>query len=340
MKLRSGSWKVAVAVLAVMGLCGARAQAEGEVEIKLGTLAPAGSPWHNLLKETASRWTEISAGKVKLRVYAGGVSGDESQMIKKMAINQLQAAGLSSVGLHEITPEPLGLDLPLMVNNHGEKDYLIEKLGPKLEKALLAKGFVVLSWTDVGMVHFFSTKSRATLGDMQGGKLFAWEGDADALSAWRKAGFHPVVLSSTDILPSLQTGMIDTVAYPPVVALAIRMHLKAKYMSDLPWASLTGAMVIEKRVWDKVPADLQPKLLEVSRQVGGKARDEARKLEQDALTKMKAQGLTVVAITDRPAWDTMVKGVYESVRGKVVPAATFDEVQRLLKEYRSQHAAN
>ena len=114
-------------------------------------------------------------------------------------------------------------------------------MAPKLERIIEAKGYVVLGWSEVGFVRFFSTKKFASLAEMQDAKMFCWEGDPASAEAWRAGGFHPVVMSSTDIVPGLQTGLIDTVALAPLYAYSSRMFEKAKYMLDLPWAVLTGA---------------------------------------------------------------------------------------------------
>ena len=77
--------------------------------------------------------------------------------------------------------------------------------------------------------------------------------------AWKNAGFKPVVLSSADLVPSLQVGKIDALCYPPVLVLAAGMHNKAKFMLDFPYSSLTGVTVVDKNTWEKVPADLRPR---------------------------------------------------------------------------------
>src|SRR5947209_11010805 len=104
--------KIAFALFALLF---AAAPARADVVIKVGTLAPNGSPWHTLLKEMGQKWEQASGGKVKLRVYPGGVLGNEGDMIKKMRIGQLQAAAVTTIGLHDISPDPQSLDVPMMI---------------------------------------------------------------------------------------------------------------------------------------------------------------------------------------------------------------------------------
>jgi len=162
-----------------MGLLLAAAPASAqEVRIKLGTLAPNGSTWHTLLKEMGQKWSEASGGKVKLVIYPGGVLGNEGDMVKKMRIGQLQAAALTTIGLHEISPEPQAVDMPMMIDSWNTLDYVMDHIGPDLEKNIEAKGYAVIYWSEVGFVRFFSTKKYDTFADLQkNGKVFTWDGD-------------------------------------------------------------------------------------------------------------------------------------------------------------------
>jgi TRAP-type C4-dicarboxylate transport system substrate-binding protein len=312
--------------------------AHADVIIKLGTLAPNGSPWHTLLKEMGQKWEQASGGKVKLRVYPGGVLGNEGDMIKKMRIGQLQAAAVTTIGLHDISPDPQAVDVPGMVDSWATLDYVMDRMAPQLERAVEQKGYVVLGWSEVGFVRFFSTKKLATLPEMQSAKMFCWEGDPASADAWRAGGFHPVVMSSTDIVPSLQTGLIDTVALAPLYAYSSRVFERAKYMLDLPWAVLTGATVVRKDDWDKVPADIKPKLIEISREYSKKIGLEVRRMDTEALDNMVKQGLVMVKPVNGPEFIHAAQKTYDVIRTRVVPAETFAEVKKLVDEAHARSA--
>ena len=98
--------------------------------IKLGTIAPEGSPWHDGLLELAQRWRELSGGQIDLRIYPGGVSGDEPDMIRKMRIGQLHAAALTTVGLTTVVPDIEALAFPTVVRSDAELDQVIRRVGP------------------------------------------------------------------------------------------------------------------------------------------------------------------------------------------------------------------
>ncbi len=141
-----------LALAALVALAAARASAQ-EIQVKLGTLAPQGSTWHNLLKELAERWATVSGGKVKLRIYAGGTQGSEGDMVRKMAVGQLQAASITNIGMHDLLKEPSVYSTPGIVDSAAEFQVVFPKVEKKLEALLLEKDYVVLNWAQVGTVQ-------------------------------------------------------------------------------------------------------------------------------------------------------------------------------------------
>jgi TRAP-type C4-dicarboxylate transport system substrate-binding protein len=304
----------------------APAAASAQVTIKLGTLAPQGSTWHELLKDMAQRWEQASNGQVKLRIYAGGTQGSEGDMVRKMGIGQLQAASITAVGMHDIVPEPQVLSVPFLYDDDKLVECALEKLRPKLEVALERRGLVALQWSRIGAIGLFCSKPFRTPAEAHDAKVWAWEGDPKSVDAYRAAGFHPVVLSATDIVPSLQTGMIECVPNVPLYVLTARLFDRAKYMLDVPWSYMIGATLVRKDAWEKVPAELRPKLIAIATELGNKVDAEVKRLNDDAVAAMQKQGLTVVK-GDAPAWRAAMEKSWPIVRGGVVPAEFFDEAK-------------
>lgn len=309
-----------------------------QVTVKLGTLAPQGSTWHKILLEMGEKWAQASNGRVKLRIYPGGAQGSEGDMVRKMGVGQLQAAAISNVGMHDIVKEPQAISAPAMIESSPELQAVLTKLEPKLDALLDARGFVALQWSEIGALKLFCAKPYSTPAEMGDAKMFAWDGDPASVEAWKAAGFRPVVLSSTDIVPSLQTGMINCIANVPLYVLTARLFERANNMMDVNWGFLVGATVIKKEAWEKIPADLRPKLLAIARELGNKVDAEVKRLNEDAIAAMKKQGLNVVA-TDAAAWRASAEKSWPVVRGGVVPVEFFDQVVKARDEYRSTKGA-
>jgi TRAP-type C4-dicarboxylate transport system substrate-binding protein len=323
------------ALALAMALAAPRARAaEPELVLKLATLAPQGSSWHGLLREMGERWAEASGGRVRLRIYAGGTQGGEGDMVRKMAVGQLHAAAITNVGMHDIVAEPAVFTAPGLVASDAEFQALLPRLAPRLEALLAARGYAVLHWVSVGMAQLYCDRPYRTPAEMSGARVFAWEGDPAAVEAFRAAGFHPVVLGVTDIPAALQTGMIGCVVQPAAYALTARIFETAHHMVDYPWAYLVGATIVRREAWERVPPGLRPRLLAIAAEAGVRLDADARRLGQEAVAAMRKQGLEVVAVDPAP-WRAAAERTWPVIRGKVMPAAFFDEVVRVRDEVRA-----
>jgi TRAP-type C4-dicarboxylate transport system substrate-binding protein len=321
-------------LLAALLAAAAPLAAGAQVTIKLGTLAPQGSTWHERLKELAQRWEQVSNGQVKLRIYAGGTQGSEGEMVRKMGIGQLQAAAITGVGMHDVIPEPQALSVPFLFDDENQVECALNKLKPKLEQALERRGLVALQWSRVGAISLFCTKPFRTPAEAKDAKFWAWEGDPKSVDGYRAAGFHPVVLSVTDIVPSLQTGMIDCISNVPLYVLTARLFDRARYMLDVPWSYMIGATLVRKDAWEKIPADIRPKLLAVAAEIGDRIDTEVKKLNGDAVAAMEKQGLQVVKGDPAP-WRAAMERSWPIIRGGVIPAEFFDEAKAVRDQCRA-----
>ena len=312
--------------------------AQHQTVIKMGTLAPEGSPWHQVLQRMGERWRNISGGAVRLNIYAGGNLGDEPDLVNKMRIGQIQAVALSGAGMERIEPGVSCLQIPMMFRSYEELDYVRDHLAPRLESMIDARGFIVLNWGDAGWVHFFTRRPVRQIGEMRRMSLFVWAGfNNDELELWKTAGFRPQPLAATDILPSLQTGLIDAVPLPPLYALLDQVFGIAKYMNDIKWSPLVGTTVIAKPAWEKLPAGQRAEMLAAAREAGDELRQSIRKMGDDAVTAMRNRNLVVshADAADEEEWRRETESMYPRIRGKIVPADLFDEVLRLRDQYRS-----
>lgn len=334
----------AASALLALGLAGPAAAAAGPasagetVRVRLATLAPRGSSFHQLLLAMGERWREVSNGRVSLTVYPDGTMGGEADTVRRMRIGQLQAGMLTAVGLSEIDASVTALGTtPLVFRTLDELDHVREKLSPVLEERLRARGFVVLFWGDAGWVRFFSKEPVSRPSDLKRLSLFVWAGDVEMVDILKGAGYQPVPLEPNDILPGLQTGLIAAVPAVAVYALASQLYRSAGHMLDLDWAPLVGAAVVTAKVWDPLPPETREALLGVARETGEAVRARSRAEADQAVEAMRKRGLQVHAVPPaaEAEWRATTGSFYPQIRGRLVPADLFDEVQRLVAEYRA-----
>lgn len=307
--------------------------------IKMATLAPEGSSWYKVLQTMGEGWRKATNGAVTLRIYPGGVSGDEEAVIRKMRVGQLQAAAITGMGLAYVDRSFYALHVPMMYASDDEFDYVRDRLAPVLERKLEEKGIIVLNWGDAGWVHFFAKTPFTRPEEVKAMKLFVGAGDTNLIQLYKETGFNPVALSAIDILPGLQSGLINAFDTTPLVALAFQWFGLAPHMADLRWAPLTGATVIDRKAWLSIPESLRPKILEESRNAGRSLRDEIRRLNDEAVKVMVKNGLKVLQVPPdvRAEWRKLVEDVHPQIRGKIIPADIFDAARKYRDEYRATH---
>lgn len=308
------------------------------VTIKMATLVPEGSSWFLILKEMAEKWKTASGGRVVVRVYPGGVAGDDPDVVGKMRVGTLNAGVLTTVGLAEIDSSVRALSMPLMYSGYDEAYAVLERMRPRLEATLEARGFVVLNWADAGWTYFFAQRPVTTPDDLRPLKLFVWAGDPRGIEVWRSAGFNPVPLPSTEILAALQTGRVNALGCPPQVAVIAQYYNHAKNMTDLPWQLLLGATVLSKATWEKIPADARAALRDAGREAGLRMQAAIRQSSARDVEAMRKRGLNVVAADARTRvrWEKLAESLYPKMRGNTVPADAFDEALRYRDEYRKR----
>ena len=321
-----------------LGLFLAPAAFAQTITIKLATLAPEGTTWYNGLRQMGDSWSEISGGKVKLKIYAGGVAGNEGTQVRKMRIGQLHAAGLSNLGLLDIDPGPQVINTPMLIRSYDELDCVMAAITPTLEQRLLDKGFKVLSWSDAGWTHYFNSQPVLYPADAAKYKVWAWEGDPAAVIGFRKAGLNPVVVQSVEVIPSLQSGLIDGFFTTPLASLSMQWFALAPHMLSVPWAPLTGATVITTDAWAAIPAEYHEPFLQAAREVGASLKAEIRRQDNAAIKVMQKYGLTVVQADDAVTqqWTEVATSLFPYFREEIVPAEVFDLTQRSVEACRAR----
>jgi TRAP-type C4-dicarboxylate transport system substrate-binding protein len=305
---------------------------------RIGTLAPKNSLYHRQLLEVGEAWRSAQGGNAKYVVFPDGSQGGEAELARRMRIGQLQGALLSVVGLNEIEPSISALQsMPLLFKSWEEVDYVREKMRPAMEKKFLDKGFIVLAWGDAGWVRFFSKEPVFRPDDFKKMKFFSFAGESEQQEIMKSLGYTPVPLETADILPAIQTGMINVVPSTPYFALATQVFNTAPNMLEINWAPIVGALVVTQKAWDDMTPAGQQALKAAGEKAGAQIRNKARQEVEEAVEAMKRRGLVVNKpnVEQQREWNDLAEKLYPRIRGNLVPAETFDEVFKHLKAFRA-----
>jgi len=308
------------------------------ITIKVATLVPEGSPWHKALKKMAAEWQEISDGRVQLKIYAGGTAGNETDTIRKMRINQVQAAMVTGKGLGYIHPDFYVYQLPFMTHSDEELDYLFLQLQPELEKLLEGKGFTLLAFSKSGWLRFFADTEAITPEEMRKLKLFSLEGSSSIDQAMKEMGFQIVPLKANDVFAAMQSGMVDAFAAAPLVAAAMQWFALAPHMNDFFWTPLTGGVIISNRAWKMIPSELHSRLKASTETIFRDLYYEAMEVEKQAILIMKENGLVIHPVPENTLsrWRSMAEKGFGLLIGDTISREIYEQALLILEEYRNK----
>lgn len=305
-----------------------------KIVVKMATLAPEGTEWHGMLIEMGQEWKKATDGLVHLRIYPGGVIGDERDMVRKMRIGQIHSAGITTEGLTEIVPEFAAFYIPLAFKNEEDIQLVLDNLYSELDKKLEEKGFKLLYLADLGWAYWFSDSKVTSPLDLKDKKIFTWAGNFKWAEIYKKAGFNPVPLASTDILSGLQTGLIDAMSTMPLYALAQQSFGITNHMLDLKWGTLLAGIIIDMKTWNRIPNKYHDDLISIANDIRERQKETNKNAEAQAIAAMKEYGLIIHSPTEEETklWQKEVDKMEPYLRGNVIPADVYDRVIGLTRE--------
>ena len=304
------------------------------IVIKLATLAPEGTEYYNLLLEMGQRWQEETDGQVMLRIYPNGVVGRESDTIRKMRIGQIQASAMSSIGLADLTDKIQAFTIPMIYKDYDDVERVKSVMFDDISDGLSESGFKLLFLVDIGWVYWFSVNEIAVPEDLRNAKIYTTAGDYVTVELFKRFGFNAIPVSETDILTSLQTGMINSMQTVPILSLSSGWFALMPNMLDLKWAVFIGAVIVDERVWSKIRPEHQKAMMEIAQEIGKKYQENGRATDAKAIEMMKEYGMKVKTPTDEELkiWEDFKKEIMPDVIDAYVPEEVYNKVTSAIDE--------
>ncbi len=305
--------------------------------IKVAVVMPDGSPWTNSLRNMASEIEKQTAGEVKFKIYAGGISGDEVDVIRKMQVNRIHAAGFSGVGLGILLPKIRILEAPMLYNNYEEIDLVKKKLYNEFSEDFAKRGYVLLGFIEAGFVYFFSKRSMSGHDGLKNIRMWVWKSDAVAKTTLETFGIKTYPLHLADVNTGLETGMIDSFYSPPLAAIVFQWFSKIQYFLDYPMVNSTGALLIKKSIFDKLSKDNQEIFKKTAKKYCRELIRLARKDNEKALTILKKEGVIFESPPKKQitSFHEDAGKIYEKSIPQLYSRELFNRVQDILKTYRN-----
>lgn len=281
---------------------------------KIASLAPANSIWAKRFTEFAEAVTRKTGGEVGFKIYAGGVMGDERAMYRKMRAGQIQGGGFTMTGIGEVVPDFRVMSVPFLFHSYQEVDQVTAHIWPQLKEAFAAQGLELIAPTEVGFVYTLSTEPIDSVEALRRSRSWAPDGDPISLEFLKAAKVSSVPLLIPDVLPSLESGMVNAVYNSFYGSIILQWHYKIKYITDIPFAYAYGAFVLDRKKFSALPPEFVRVIEGEAREVFGKLLADTRQSNAEALAVLKEKG--VIQVTPGP----QAVGELYQIREKTIDA--------------------
>lgn len=310
--------------------------------LKFATLMPTGTAWSKILDNWVEEIEAKSNGRIKVKMFSGGVMGDEPDVLRKIRKGQLHGGLFTGYGIGRIYSPARVLEMPFLFKTVDESDYVREQIMPEIEAGFRENGFELLGWPEVGFIHFFSTQPISSVDDIKKLQIWLWQGDPLGEAFFKAADIDPIPLSIMDVYTQLSAkhGSINTVYTSTFGAIALQWYTKLKYATRIPLTNAIGGIVVSNRFYKKLPADLKQLLkttgIAMSTEIRANAREENRK----SIDILEKNGIKFML-----NWDEVDMNEILSIRDNAaayleetnyIPASTFSRTEKILTEYRSR----
>ncbi|MDM7915609.1 MAG: TRAP transporter substrate-binding protein DctP, partial [Candidatus Eisenbacteria bacterium] len=272
-----------------------------------------------------------------LKFYAGGVQGDELVVLRKIRAGQLQGGGFTGVGLGEIEPNLRVLEVPFTFRNEAEIAAVHRALDPTFEPMLREDGWEILGWADVGPVYLFTKQPVHQIDDLKKMRMWLWEGDPIAEKLLQTVGVSPVPLPITDVVTSLQTGLIDAVYNGPLACIALQWYTRISYMTDLPVTQASGAVVVSRKAFEQLSPAAQQTVHALANDAFARLREETARENAESIGVLKQKGIQIVSLEPGQAgsFNAIGKQVRDELAGKLYTREILDRALAAVEQYRA-----
>jgi tripartite ATP-independent transporter DctP family solute receptor len=289
------------------------------IVMKIATVAPENTPWEKQLRKFKKYVEKETNGRVKVKMFMGGSLGGEKSLVRRTAQGSIQVFGGSSAALGSLVPELNVLESPFLFDSYAEADRKLD--GPAkgtAAKAVARRGFKFGFWAENGFRSWYTKdkKIRAP-GDLDGLRMRSQEALVH-LETYRALGASPVPIDVTNVLTSLQTGVVDGFDNTPLFAFAASWYQAAKHLTLSKHAYQPGVVVYSKSWFDGLPSDVKQVLTNVPQEMVQDGRSSVRRMEPVLVKNLKRYGIDVHDPSDAElaAFKSRTSGVAAKVARK------------------------
>jgi TRAP-type C4-dicarboxylate transport system substrate-binding protein len=313
--------------------------AQRKITIKLASLVPENTPWGTAINRMAAEWAQTTNGEVEVIVYHNGAAGNENEILRKLRINQIQAAVITSMGMYSVTPEVMSVSYPFLIRNDAELDAVLRVIKPDLDARLQQSGFTTLAWARAGWIKLFSRTPISTPNDLRRLRFGTSGDDQQMLQTFRIMGYQMIPVNLTEIVVQLNSGAVEAIYQSPVFAAGTQLFGVARHMLSINVAPFMGGLILNNTAWRRIPETYRPRLMEICRRMEREIEQSIASMEAESISTMLRYGLIINELTPEQmqVWYDDTARYENNLIGGVNPVFNRDyyiRIRNILTEFR------
>lgn len=296
--------RLALAAVASVAVAFAPGFALAQRVLSMATLAPPGSLPMRVLDSMNRELRRRTGATLAFRWYAGGVQGDESEVVRKIRSGRLDGGALSATGLAQVFRPVLAFQLPAVFRTPEGFVRSFNALRPELEAGFERAGFSILNLSPATGPRMFSTREIRSPDDLRAARPWRWTDDPILPALYAETGATGVPLALPEVLGALQTGRVDTVFAPPSAAIALQWSGHVRFMSERASSGSMAALVLSRTAAQSLTPAQRATIAEVIAQATTIYRPAFLRADGDAVRALESRGVRAVALTaaERQRW--------------------------------------
>lgn len=325
-------WALMVGLCALLVPSLASVSAAGTTTIRMASLAPAGSSWDKIFRAWGNTLKKDTGGAVQFQFFPGGVAGDERDVIRKMKLGQMDAAGLTSIGLGQIARPISILQMAGIFADYKQLNYVRDTMAPDFEGMFNKEGYRLLGWGDAGFGRIFAKKPILMPEDYKTTRPWVPREDNSLPELMKIIGANGVPLGIPEVFPALQTGMVDTVVASAIAAVALQWFRYVTHVSKEASVAIVGATLIREDLFKTIAPDHQKVLLESGKKAHAALITQIQSEDAKAYKTLLSRGVIEFDTTGTPAqkqaWTKVNEELIKRMTGRLWSKELLEKVKK------------
>ena len=305
-----------------------------EFTLRIGSVAPKGTPWSALVNREKKRIQAESGGRIKVKTYLGGKLGSEGSLVRRCQKGQVGGIAVSNGAIGAAAPELYATELPYLFDNFKQSDKALDAAVELVREILKGKGFVFHMWGENGFRHFASKhKLFKKPSDLAGMKMRAQPAKPH-VDMYKALGASAATIAVGEVTSSLANDVVTGYDNTLLYAYATQWHKEIKYVTKSAHIYQAAVVTWCKPWFDTLPEDLQKIVLGVKPTDVKKGRAAVRAMNKRLVKEYGKSGIQVhePSSAEKAAFKKATAGVHDKFLGTA--SAKGKELYNLLKSNR------